>query len=71
MNLQDSFRRFKRLGWNRQDILFIALFVFLAGGWIANIVKLINEASDHGLTAMFLTRLIGAVSPLGIILGFV
>jgi hypothetical protein len=70
MNLQDSFRRFKR--WNRQDIFFIALMILLAGGWIANLVKLISVATDQGVTAMFVLRLIGLVAwPIGIILGFV
>jgi hypothetical protein len=46
--------------------------ILLAGGWIANLVKLISVATDQGVTAMFVLRLIGLVAwPIGIILGFV
>lgn len=51
--------------------LLIAAIVFLfAGGWIANIVKLVGML-DGELTAMFIARIVGIfVAPFGAILGF-
>ena len=51
-------------------VFLITLLAF--GGWIANIVKLIDSISDStSVTTMFIARCIGVVfAPLGAILGF-
>ena len=51
-------------------LLIVAIVVLFAGGWIANIVKLVGML-DGELTAMFIARIVGIfVAPFGAILGF-
>lgn len=51
-------------------LLIAAIVVLFAGGWIANIVKLVGML-DGELTAMFIARIVGIfVAPFGAILGF-
>lgn len=51
-------------------LLIAAIVVLFAGGWIANIVKLVGML-DGELTAMFIARIVGIfVAPFGSILGF-
>lgn len=51
-------------------LIIAAIVVLLAGGWIANIVKLVGML-DGELTAMFIARIVGIfVAPFGAILGF-
>lgn len=51
-------------------LLIVAIVVLFAGGWIANIVKLVGML-DGELTAMFIARIVGIfAAPFGAILGF-
>ena len=52
------------------DFIIIVLLLAGIGGWIANIVKLVDSNFDH-LTGMVIARAIGIfVAPLGVVLGF-
>lgn len=47
-----------------------APLILAIGGWIANIVKLVEAASDP-ITAFFIARIVGIFfAPLGVILGY-
>lgn len=59
----------KQKGVTAIELLIAAIVVLLAGGWIANIVKLVGML-DGELTAMFIARIVGIfVAPFGAILG--
>jgi hypothetical protein len=46
------------------------IVVLIAGGWVANIVKLVGLV-DGSVTGMFVLRAVGiVVAPLGVILGY-
>lgn len=48
----------------------IMLVVTVIGGWIANVVAIVNTVGDP-LSAMFILRCIGVFfAPLGVVLGF-
>lgn len=49
---------------------YIIILLALAGGWIANVVKIINVLGDP-ITGMLIARLVGTVVfPLGGVLGY-
>lgn len=49
---------------------YILVLLALAGGWVANVVKIVAALSDP-ITGMFIARLVGTVVfPLGGVLGF-
>lgn len=51
-------------------LFFSCLFLIAAGGWVANVVKMLSELSDP-VTGLFLARIAGIfMVPLGSILGF-
>lgn len=52
------------------QIIVFGIWVAAVGGWIANIVKLIQMA-DGGITLMAILRIVGIITaPFGAILGF-
>lgn len=60
----------KQKGVTAIELLIAAIVVLFAGGWIANIVKLVGML-DGELTTMFIARIVGIfVAPFGAILGF-
>lgn len=51
-------------------LFFLAIVIAGAGGWIANLVKLLGMGGDS-ITTLFILRLIGVfAAPLGAILGY-
>lgn len=61
--------KFQR-GSTAANLLFIAFWLAIVGGWIANIVKLIGMI-DGDVTTMFVLRVVGIFAvPFGTILGF-
>lgn len=65
---------FKQKGFAGTELFvigWIMLLLFAAGGWIANIVKIINTGFDV-FTGLLIARCIGVfVAPLGAVLGYV
>lgn len=60
----------KQRGYTAYGLLVVILGLACAGGWIANIVKLVGML-DGPVTAMFVARVVGVfAAPLGAILGF-
>jgi prepilin-type N-terminal cleavage/methylation domain-containing protein len=60
----------KQRGFTAVELLVVVLFVAGAGGWIANIVKLVGMSFDQ-ITGMLVVRAIGIfVAPLGAVMGF-
>jgi hypothetical protein len=58
-------------GFPITELLVVVLLVAGAGGWIANIVKLVAMNMDH-ITGMLLVRAVGIfVVPLGVVMGFI
>ncbi len=56
--------------WPVIQAVFFAVILALAGGWIANIVKLCGSSFDH-FDGMLIARGIGIfVAPLGAVLGY-
>ena len=63
-------KKINEKGFTVIELMTILTIVFCFGGWIANIVKVIDIASDP-VTGLFILRCIGIVfAPLGVILGF-
>lgn len=56
----------------KTGIAFLALYAVIIGGWIANIVKLINHAGPVAEWGAFeIARVVGIVAvPLGAVLGY-
>lgn len=53
------------------EFVLLIVVALIAGGWIANVVKLVGMM-DGGVTTMFIMRIVGAVfAPLGVILGYI
>lgn len=49
---------------------YILVLLLLAGGWVANVVKIVSTLSDP-ITGFFIARLVGTVVfPLGGVLGY-
>jgi hypothetical protein len=60
----------KKLGFTLMEALIVVLVLVGGGGWIANIVKLVDSNFDP-ITGMVVARAIGIfVAPLGAVLGF-
>lgn len=60
----------KQRGNTALALFMVGLMALGAGGWIANIVKIINTGFDV-FTGMLIARCIGVfVAPLGAVLGF-
>ena len=58
-------------GFTIAELLVVVLLVAGAGGWIANIVKLVAMNMDN-ITGMLLVRAVGIfVVPLGVVMGFI
>lgn len=61
----------KQKGFTAIEILLVAIFLLGAGGWIANIVKIINTGFDV-FTGLLIARCIGVfIAPLGAVLGYI
>lgn len=57
-------------GFTVVELVVLVVFLVGAGGWIANIVKLVGSSFDP-LTGMVIARVIGVfVAPVGAALGF-
>jgi hypothetical protein len=57
-------------GFSLAELLVVPLAVAVAGGWIANIVKILG-ADFEPITTMLVMRFIGIfVAPLGAVLGY-
>lgn len=57
-------------GYTIVELLYVIVILAGAGGWIANVVKLVGMLGGD-VTAMFIARIAGVViAPLGAILGF-
>lgn len=60
----------KQQGFTFVEMAVVLLVLIGAGGWIANVVKLVGML-EGSITAMFVARVVGIfVAPLGSILGF-
>lgn len=58
-------------GFTLVELVFCIVGLICAGGYIANIVKLVELAGTDTITTMFIVRIVGVVAmPLGVILGF-
>jgi prepilin-type N-terminal cleavage/methylation domain-containing protein len=60
----------KQMGFTAIELIVVIVVLLGAGGWIANIVKIIGTVGDL-LTVMFIARCLGVfMPPLGAVLGF-
>lgn len=60
----------KQKGFTLIELIIVIIVLFGAGGWIANIVKLVHMINDP-VTNMFIARAVGVVLfPFGMILGY-
>lgn len=60
----------KQMGFTSVELFIVIAFFVGVGGWVANIIKLIDML-DGSVTAMFVARCVGIfVAPFGAILGF-
>lgn len=57
-------------GFTLTEVIFVIIIFALAGGWIANIVKLAGMSFDHA-TGVLILRAIGVfIPPLGAVMGY-
>ena len=57
-------------GFALTELIVVIVWLAAAGGWIANIVKVVSAISEP-VTGMFIARCIGViVAPLGAVLGY-
>lgn len=60
-----------KLSFQKVTVMIVGLVIFLLGGWIMNLVKLVNGGDLHFDAGMTLARVVGIfVVPVGSILGF-
>lgn len=60
----------KQKGYTSTSLFIIVIWLVAIGGWIANIVKIVDALSDP-ITGMFVFRCVGVVmAPLGAVLGY-
>jgi prepilin-type N-terminal cleavage/methylation domain-containing protein len=60
----------KQLGFTLTELMIVLIVALGAGGWIANVVKLIAHLDD-AITGMFVARIVGIlVPPFGAIIGY-
>ena len=60
-----------KLSFQIVTVMIVGLAIFLLGGWIMNLVKLVNGGDLHFDAGMTLARVVGIfVVPVGSILGF-
>lgn len=58
-------------GFTVVEVMVVLIIVLGAGGWVANIVKLVSSNFDP-ITGMVIARAIGIfVAPLGAVLGYI
>lgn len=58
-------------GFALTELLVVAFWLLVIGGWVANIVKLIGMIGADEITTMFIARCVGVlIAPFGAILGF-
>lgn len=61
----------KQKGYAALQLVMVAVFLLGVGGWIANIVKIINAGFDV-FTGILIARCIGVfIAPLGAVLGYI
>ncbi len=60
----------KQKGFTLPEMIVTCVLLFGAGGWIANMAKILATMND-GITGMFIMRIVGIfVAPVGAVLGY-
>ncbi|MFY3528582.1 hypothetical protein ACOS81_19820 [Escherichia coli] len=60
-----------KLSFQKVTVMIVGLAIFLLGGWIMNLVKLVNDGDLQSHAGVTLARVVGVfIVPVGGILGF-